>query len=406
MFPPDDARGTTGMETRNPHVETIPESWLDELRFPEPVFVTSPSLVPLDAYREMLDRIWESKRLANNGPFHRELERRLAERLEAEHLSLFCNGTIALLVAMQALRIDGGEVITTPFTFPATAHVLYWNKVRPVFCDIDPVTFNLDPDRIEELVGPETKAILPVHVYGTPCDVDRIQAIAERHGLHVVYDAAHAFGVRRNGRSLVTHGDMSVLSFHATKLFTTAEGGAIVAGSAAQKQRIDFLKNFGIADEETVIGPGINGKMNELQAAYGLLQLDTVDAEIASRRVVAETYREVLAGVPGIETRDDVEGVEHNYAYFPVLVDPGAYGRTRDGLHAALKEFNVFARKYFHPLCSSYPTYASLPSSRPENLPVAGRVAERILCLPIFGDLGPETARTIGAIVGRLARSG
>ncbi len=394
------------MKARNPEAAPVPENLLAEYRFAEPIYVTSPSLVPLDEYTKLLEKIWEGRRLANNGPFHRELERRLGERLDAEHLSLFCNGTIALLVALQALRIDGGEVITTPFTFPATAHVLYWNNVRPVFCDIDPVSFNMDPDRIEELIGPETKAILPVHVYGTPCDVDRIQAIAERHGLAVVYDAAHAFGVRYRGKSLVTHGDLSVLSFHATKLFTTAEGGALIAKSGAQKQRIDFLKNFGIADEETVIGPGINGKMNELQAAYGLLQLDTVDEEIANRRKVAETYREELAELAGIQMTSDVPDVEHNYAYFPILVDADLYGRTRNELYDCLKAFNVHARKYFYPLCSSYPTYASLPSARPANLPVAGRVADQVLCLPIFGSLGTDAVRTVSAIVRELARTG
>lgn len=368
-------------------------------RLPDPVYVTRPSLVSLERYHELLEQIWQSRQLTNNGPFHRELESELQAYLEADQLSLFCNGTLALLVALQALRIDGGEVITTPFTFPATAHVLYWNRVRPVFCDIEPRTFNLDPARIEELIGPETKAILPVHVFGNPCDIDAIQTIAERHGLHVIYDAAHAFGVRYRGRPLAGYGDLSILSFHATKIFTTFEGGALITNSEAQKRRVDSLKNFGIAGEETVIGPGINGKMNELQAAYGVLQLREIGEEIERRASIAHLYRSLLADVPGISCGEDLPDVEQNHSYFPIRVEASRYGTDRDDLCEHLKAFNVFCRKYFFPLCSQYPMYAALPSAAPEKLPVAERVATEILCLPIFGDLEETPVRLICDVI-------
>ncbi len=379
-----------------------PHHLLERFRFPEPVYVTRPTMPELEDFQQSLRRIWASKRLTNAGDFHRELEERLAEYLGVEHLSLFCNGTIALLVALQLLRINSGEVITTPFTFPATAHVLYWNRIRPVFCDVEPGTFNLDPARVEELISPDTKAILGVHVYGNPCDVDALQAIADRHGLHVIYDAAHAFGARFRGRSLAGYGDVSMLSFHATKLFSTLEGGALVLATAAQKERTDFLKNFGIAGEETVIGPGINGKMNELQAAYGLLQLQLTDREIADRGALARTYRDRLAAVPGIDCLPRVAEVEENYAYFPVLIDEAVFGMSRDELHRTLKEFNVVTRKYFFPLCSTYSCYSASTSARPENLPVAHKVASRILCLPIYGGLGVEAVEAICEILAGL----
>lgn len=375
---------------------------LDRYRFDEPVYVTRPTMPELGDFEASLRRIWTTRQLTNAGEFHRELEKRLAGYLGVEHLSLFCNGTIALLVALQLLRINSGEVITTPFTFPATPHVLYWNRIRPVFCDIEPRTFNLDPARVEELISPDTKAILAVHVYGNPCDVDALQAIADRHGLHVIYDAAHAFGARFRGRSLADYGDVSMLSFHATKLFSTLEGGALVVKSAVQKERTDFLKNFGIAGEEKVIGPGINGKMNEVQAAFGLLQLDLTDREIAGRGELARAYRAALAKVPGITCLPAVAEVEENHAYFPVLVDAAAYGMSRDRLHAVLKDFNVVTRKYFFPLCSSYSCYSASASARPENLPVAHSVASRILCLPIYGGLGLEAVEAICAILAGL----
>ena len=380
----------------------IPEALIARYRFPDPVYITRPTLPKLEDYQRSLERIWDSSWLTNDGEFHRELTRALSGYLATPHINLCCNGTIALLLALQAARINGGEVITTPFSFPATPHALYWNRVSPVFCDIEEETFTLDPRRIESLIGPDTRAILPVHLFGNPCDVEAIQAVADRHGLMVIYDAAHMMGVTLHGRSILEWGDFSILSFHATKLFSTAEGGAVVSHSEAARERIDFMKNFGIADEETVIGPGINGKMNELQAAFGLLQLESIETEIASRRAMTQLYRERLAGVPGIRVQHDAPGVKHNYSYFPVIVDPDAYGATRDELWAALKEFNVITRKYFYPLCSHYPSYASLPSASPANLPVAERISQRVLCLPLYGTLAESAVDQICDIIGEL----
>lgn len=379
-----------------------PRELVERHRFAEPVFITRPTLPKLEDYQRKLERIWETRWLTNDGECHGQLTQALEDYLGVEHVNLCCNGTIALLLALQAAGIDGGEVITTPFTFPATPHALHWNRVQPVFCDIDETTFNLDPERIESAIGPDTRGILPVHVFGNPCDVEAIQAIAARHGLPVIYDAAHMMGVTRNGKSILDWGDFSILSFHATKLFSTAEGGAVVSGSEANRERIDFMKNFGIADEETVIGPGINGKMSELQAAFGLLQLEGVETEIASRKTLTQLYRDRLAPVPGIAFQSDLPGVRHNYAYFPILVDAEAYGLSRDELWSALKLFNVITRKYFHPLCSHYPSYASLPSSRPENLPVAERVAASVLCLPLYGTLSASSVETICTIISEL----
>jgi dTDP-4-amino-4,6-dideoxygalactose transaminase len=361
--------------------------------------VTRPTMPSLEEYSNQLRGIWERRWLTNAGVLHNELESQLCAYLGVDHLSLFCNGTIALLVALHALRINSGEVITTPFTFPATAHVLYWNGIRPVFCDIDPSTFNVDPNRIESLIGPDTKAILAVHVYGTPCDVDAIQAIADRHGLRVIYDAAHAFGVQYRGESVLNYGDVSMLSFHATKLFSTVEGGALVSHSAAQQSRINFLKNFGIANEEEVVGPGINGKMDEFHAAFGLLHLRMVDDEIRSRRNIATIYRERLSDVPGVTVLKDQPYTVSNYAYFPVFVDANRYGRNRDELFVLLRDCNVVARKYFYPLLSHASCYAALPSAAPSRLPVAERAAQQVLCLPIYGSLDGETAHRICDII-------
>lgn len=369
-------------------------------RFPEPVYVTRPSMPALEDYTRLLEEIWTRRWLTNDGELHQRLERALRGYCGVDNLSLFCNGTIALLVALQALQIESGEVITTPFTFAATSHVLHWNHVRPVFCDIDPNTYSLDPGRVEAAITSETKAILAVHVYGNPCNVDALQRIADRHGLALIYDAAHAFGVRIGDRSLLAYGDMSMLSFHATKLFSTGEGGALITKTTAQHQRVNSLKNFGIADEETVIGPGINGKMNEFQAAFGLLHLEQVDGEIAARRRVALTYRGALAGIPGLRfMEDDMPGVRHNYAYFPVEIDPKTYGTDRDAVQALLRRCNVYPRKYFYPLCSQFPCYSSLHSSAPANLPVAERVSKRILCLPIYGALPVDDAVRIAGLL-------
>lgn len=371
-------------------------------RLAETVYVTRPTMPNLDDYTQYLRGIWERRWLTNAGPLHQEFEGKLASFLGVEYLSLFCNGAIALQVAFEALRINSGEVITTPFTFPATAHVAYWSHVRPVFCDIDPLTFNIDPAKIQQLIGPETRAILPVHVYGRPCDVEAIQKIAEVHGLQVVYDAAHAFGVQYKGRSLLSYGSISMLSFHATKLFTTIEGGALICGSEALRNRINFLKNFGIADEETVIGPGINGKMNEFQAAFGLLRLQGVAEEIAHRRALAGIYRDELRRVPGIFIPDDLPESETNAAYFPILVDRAAYGMSRDDLFLVFRRCNILTRKYFYPLITRAPCYSALPSAAPSNLPVAERVASQVICLPIYGTLEPAIARRISTLIAEL----
>jgi dTDP-4-amino-4,6-dideoxygalactose transaminase len=382
-----------------PDPHNAPEELVRRLRFPEPIYVSRPTLPSLEAYREKLEPVWRSAWLTNDGDLQRELETRLTEQLGIEQLSLCCNGTVALLIALQACGINSGEVITTPFTFPATPHALYWNRVQPVFCDIDERNFNLDPAKIEERIGPKTRAILPVHVFGSPCDVEAIQAIADRHGLPVIYDAAHAMGVSWRGRSVLEWGAVSVLSFHATKLFTTGEGGAIVSHSSEQRERIRFFRNFGIVDEETVMGPGINGKLSELHAALGLLQLDQLDAEIAHRKVLTDTYREHLRDVPGLSFREDLPEVGHNYAYFVVRIDRAAYGVERDRLHDQLRAFNVHARKYFHPLCSHHPPYDSLPSAAPENLPIAEKIATEVLCLPLYGTLANDAVERIAGIV-------
>jgi dTDP-4-amino-4,6-dideoxygalactose transaminase len=382
------------------------ESLVRSHRFEEPVMVTRPTMPPLSEYTRLLEGIWDRRWLTNDGILHRELEEKLGVYLGVDHLSLFNNGATALLVMLQALRINTGEVITTPFTFPASAHVIHWNRVRPVFCDIDEQTFNIDPRRIESLIGSETRAIMGVHVYGNPCDVDAIQAIADRHGLLVVYDAAHAFGVRRDDRSILEAGNMAMLSFHATKVFSSIEGGALVSRSQVERDRVNSLKNFGIADEETIIGPGINGKMNEFQAAFGLLRLRGIDDEIACRKALARSYREHLADLRGIRFLEDIPGVRHNYAYFPIVVDERKYGMTRDDLHALLKQFNVNTRKYFYPLVSHAPCYSALPSADSRNLPVAERISRQVLCLPIYGTLDPGAPKIIAEIIRELHGNG
>jgi dTDP-4-amino-4,6-dideoxygalactose transaminase len=377
----------------------IRQGIINRFRFEDPVYVTRPQMPVLEEYEKCLENIWNTRWLTNNGPYHRELEVRLAGFFGVEHLNLFVNGTIALLVALQTLRINSGEVITTPFTFPASTHVLHWNGIRPVFCDIEPKTYNIDPNQIEKHITPDTKAILGVHVYGNPCDVEAIQEIADKHGLHVIYDAAHAFGVKIGDYSILEYGDISAMSFHATKLFTSIEGGALISKTKAQAERIYFLKNFGIADEETVIGPGINGKMNEFQAAFGLLELGMVKQEIEERRKRTLLYRSRLADLPGITVMDDLSNVTHNYSYFPILVDPLIYGNTRDVLHSILRDCNIISRKYFYPLCSSYSCYSAFPSSQSENLPIAQRVAKDVLCLPLYGDLEEHYIEVICQII-------
>ena len=346
------------------------------------ITVTSPLLPNLDEFTDSLKEIWGSKWITNNGQFHQKLEAALAEYLKVPYVSLFTNGTLPLLTALQALRITG-EVITTPYSFVATTHALWWNGIKPVFVDIDPSTGNIDPQKIEAAITPRTTAILPVHVYGKPCDTEAIQAIADKYGLKVIYDAAHAFGVEVNGESLLNAGDMSTLSFHATKVFNTIEGGAMVMHDEKTKQRIDYLKNFGFANEIEVVGPGINSKMDEVRSAYGLLNLKQVDAAIASRQKVAVAYRKALRNVDGISFWDDMPGVRHNYSYFPIFIDAEKYGMTRDELYMKMKDQGVWSRRYFYPLISEFSTYRGLESSRPENLPNAHRMADTVICLPM-----------------------
>ena len=358
------------------------------------ITVTSPLLPNLDEFTDSLKEIWGSKWITNNGQFHQKLEAALAEYLKVPYVSLFTNGTLPLLTALQALRITG-EVITTPYSFVATTHALWWNGIKPVFVDIDPSTGNIDPQKIEAAITPRTTAILPVHVYGKPCDTEAIQAIADKYGLKVIYDAAHAFGVEVNGESLLNAGDMSTLSFHATKVFNTIEGGAMVMHDEKTKQRIDYLKNFGFANEIEVVGPGINSKMDEIRSAYGLLNLKQVDAAIAARRKVAVAYRKALRNVKGISFWDDMQGVRHNYSYFPIFVDAEKYGMTRDELYMKMKDQGVWGRRYFYPLISEFSTYRGLESSRPENLPNAHMMADTVICLPMHHALNEEDVERI-----------
>ena len=363
------------------------------------ITVTSPLLPNLDDFTKELKKIWDSRWITNNGNFHHELEKELAAYLKVPYVSLFTNGTLPLLTALQALRITG-EVITTPYSFVATTHSIWWNGCKPVFVDIDPATGNLDPDKIEAAITPKTTAIMPVHVYGKPCDTERIQEIADRYGLKVIYDAAHAFGVEVNGKSILTAGDMSTLSFHATKVYNTIEGGALVMHDERTKKRIDDLKNFGFHDEVTVVAPGINSKMDEMRAAYGLLNLRQVDAAIEARHQVAVKYREALRGVEGITFFDDMPGVKHNYSYFPIFVDAAKYGMTRDELYFKMKEQNVLGRRYFYPLISTFSTYRGLESANSENLPKAHKMADSVICLPMHHALSEnDIERTLKAII-------
>ena len=362
------------------------------------IYVTQPAMPPLDEYIGYLKQIWDSRILTNNGPFHQQFEKELADYLGVKYLSVFANGTLALVTALQALGITG-EVITTPFSFVATTHSLWWNNIKPVFADIEPEYLTLDPEKIEAAITPQTTAIMPVHVYGNPCRIEEIQKIAETYGLKVIYDAAHAFGVRINGSSVLIVGDLSILSFHATKAFNTVEGGAIVCHDEQTKRHIDHLKNFGFEDEVTVVEPGINAKMNELQAAYGLIQLNHIDTYIAKRKKIAEQYRNLLSGIEGLRFLCDIEGVRHSYTYFPVFIDEKLYGKSRDQAYADLRAGNIYGRRYFYPLISQFPTYRGLPSSRPGNIPVATKVADQVICLPIYPDLGTEAVDTIADIL-------
>ncbi len=350
------------------------------------ITVTTPLLPPLEEFLPYLEDIWSRKWLTNNGYYHQELEKALCDHLGVKYISLFTNGTLALITALQALNISG-EVITTPYSFVATTHSLWWNNIKPVFVDVDPNTFNIDPEKIEAAITPKTTAIMPVHVYGNPCNTECIQQIADKYGLRIIYDAAHAFAVTENGNSVLNHGDMSILSFHATKTYSTIEGGAIVCHDEKTKKRIDYLKNFGFAGEITVIAPGINAKMNEVQAAYGLLGLKYINDAIDHRKQVAIQYREDLKNIPGLTFMRDMSQVIHNYSYFPIFIDENIYGMSRDALYQKLKENNIMGRRYFYPLISEFSSYRGLPSAAPDNLPIAHRAANQVICLPMHHEL-------------------
>lgn len=358
------------------------------------ITVTSPLLPPMEELTPLLHEIWESKWITNNGHFHQLLEQRLAEYLEVPYLSLFTNGTLPLITALQAMRITG-EVITTPYSFVATTHSLWWNGIKPVFVDIDPATGDLDPNKIEAAITPRTTAIMPVHVYGNPCDTAAIQSIADKYGLKIIYDAAHAFGVKVNGKSILNAGDLSTLSFHATKTYNTIEGGALIMHDEKMKQRIDQLKNFGFVDEITVVAPGINSKMDEIRAAYGLVNLRHVDEAILARKRVAETYQRELASVSGIKTFEQRADTKSNYSYFPIFINAEEYGMTRDELYFKMRDANVYGRRYFYPLISDFSTYKGLPSAARTNLPEATAMANSVICLPLHHALSDNDLERI-----------
>lgn len=366
------------------------------------ITVTSPLLPNLDEFNELLKQIWDSKWITNMGQFHKQLEKALADYLHVPYVCLFTNGTLPLMTALQALRITG-EVITTPYSFVATTHSIWWNGCKPVFVDIEPTTGNMNPDKIEAAITPATTCIMPVHCYGKPCDTRRIQEIADKYGLKVIYDAAHAFGVEvpaeqygleayddKGLAGIMNAGDMSTLSFHATKVYNTIEGGALVVHDEKTKKRIDNLKNFGITDEVTVVAPGINGKMDEMRSAYGLLNLKQVDSAINARNEVANKYREALCPIKGISFWNDMPGVRHNYSYFPIFINADEYGETRDALYFRMKEQGVLSRRYFYPLISNFPTYRGLPTAAKENLPLGNKMADEVLCLPMHHALSEE----------------
>jgi dTDP-4-amino-4,6-dideoxygalactose transaminase len=364
----------------------------------EKIYVTQPHLPPLDEFVSYLQKIWETKWLTNNGPFHQQLENQLADYLGVKYISLFTNGTLALITALQALNITG-EVITTPYSFVATTHALWWNNIKPVFVDIEKKTCNINPNKIEAAITSHTTAIMPVHVYGNPCMVDEIERIADRNSLKVIYDAAHAFGVKLNGNCVLNFGDLSILSFHATKVFNTFEGGAIVCRDSKMKQHVDDLKNFGFRDEVTVTSSGINAKMSEVQAAMGLLQLKYIDSSIEKRKTIDLLYRATLKNINGLEFMEILPSVIYNYSYFPVFIDEEKFGMSRDGIYEELKTHSIFSRRYFYPLISQFSTYRDLESAKPGKMPIAENVAEQILCLPIYSELEMETVYRIVSII-------
>ncbi len=361
------------------------------------IYVTQPFLPALEEFTPYLKQIWDNKILTNGGPYHQELEQALCEYLGVKHIALFTNGTLALITALQALRVTG-EVITTPYSFVATSHSLLWHNCKPVFVDIEPNTLNIDPKKIEAAITPQTTAILPVHCYGNPCNIAEIEKISENYNLRVIYDAAHAFGVKDAGGSILRHGDLSVLSFHATKVFNTFEGGAIVCPDAKTKQRIDHLKNFGFVDETTVVAPGINAKMSEINAAFGLIQIKHMQEILQKRAQIANTYKEQLKDITGIGLIDNQAGITSNHAYFPIMIN-SEFQINRDTLYENLKNKDIYARRYFYPLISDFPMYRSLPSAARNTLPVAVSAADRVLCLPIYPVLTQqEQERIIDAL--------
>ena len=362
------------------------------------IYVTKPSIPPLDDFYYYLKDIWESGWLTNNGKYHQEFEKKLSAYLGQKYISLFSNGTLALITALRSLEITG-EVITTPYSFVATTHSLHWNRIKPVFVDIDENTFNLNPEKIKSAITSKTTAILPVHVYGIPCEVEEIQQIACNHGLKVIYDAAHAFSVKYKNKSVLSYGDLSILSFHATKIFNTAEGGAIICHDEQTKQKIDYLKNFGIKDEVTVVSSGINAKMNELQAALGILQLEHINNIIQKCKSIFNLYKTLLKDIPGLRMLKINENIEYNYSYFPLLIYESEYGKSRDGLYNYLKLNNIYTRKYFYPLISQFPPYKKLISAKEANLPKATSVSKNIICLPIYADLTSADVRRISRLI-------
>lgn len=356
----------------------------------KPILVTSPLLPDLQEFNQYLQQIWDSRWLTNNGAMHQKLENALAEYLEVEHISLFTNGTLPLITALQALGLTKGEVITTPYSFVATTHSIWWNGLTPVFVDIEPTTGNMNPSKIEAAITPNTVAIMPVHVYGQPCDNEQINAVARKHNLKIIYDAAHAFGVRKNGDSILNWGDISTLSFHATKVYGTIEGGALICHSAEMKYQIDNLKNFGFRGETTIVAPGINGKMDEVRAAFGLLNLKQVDAAIEARHKVACMYRQAIDQVEGLTYLPELPDIRYNYGYFPIFVNEAKYGMSRDALYEKLKENNIFSRRYFYPLISTLNPYMKYPSANPDNLPIATQMANEVLCIPMHHRLSKK----------------
>ena len=364
-----------------------------------PILVTSPLLPDLQEFNSYLQEIWDSKWITNNGSFHQQLEKALAEYLGVEYISVFTNGTLPLITALQALGLTKGEVITTPYSFVATSHSIWWNQLTPIFVDIEEESCGMDPAKIEAAITPNTVAIMPVHCYGKPCKTKEIDAIAKKHNLKVIYDAAHAFGVNVNGQSILQAGDISTLSFHATKVYNTIEGGALVCHSEEMKYHVDNLKNFGFRGETTVVAPGINSKMDEVRAAYGLLNLRQVDAAIEARQQVANAYRDALRDVKGIRFFDDIMGVKHNYSYFPIFVDAEQYGMTRDELYEKMKAANVYGRRYFYPLITDFDPYKDLPSAQKENLPVANKIADSVICLPMHHALADEDVERVIKII-------